>query len=228
MAGSVLGGTVRERQRNQPNGFAGLDSNGDLLGTLVNRSMTYDELMNGEIPEAGELVYCTDTRDLHVGDGSTVGGLFLTAPTRQLTLSNLGVSIGDAGELEVASFAAKANCQYLLEGFLVILDTDVTSNNARVKYTSGDVASNLTALPAPTLWTTPVPSEGFWATNTSSGIVTTASPIASPILSFQQSVYLRGRVANTTDVTASVWVKQQVANGIIQLGSGSLTVRRVK
>lgn len=72
-AAQAIPGLIELGRKDKPNGYAGRDSNGDLVDKVVNRSMLYSELLDGVVPEVGEFVYCTDTKDLHVGDGVTVG-----------------------------------------------------------------------------------------------------------------------------------------------------------
>lgn len=92
---------VRESQRNQPGGFAGLDGSGDLTFPVIHKSMTYAQLMDGYVPKVGELVICSDTNDIHMGDGATVGGLFLMAPEKSHALSNLDTEFGAGGAIIV-------------------------------------------------------------------------------------------------------------------------------
>lgn len=129
---TTIGGTIREKLRNQPNGFAGLDSNGNLPGTLINRAMTYDDLMDGVVLEEGEFCYCTDTRDVHVGDGSTVGGLFHSSPPKTLTPTGVGTPITNSNSptsLQIFSQPLKAGCRYIYRARIQLSDANAATNN---------------------------------------------------------------------------------------------------
>lgn len=62
--------------KNQPNGYAGLDANGQLVGTFIGRYDTQANI-NAIIPSTGELVTTSDTKELRVGDSTTSGGISL-------------------------------------------------------------------------------------------------------------------------------------------------------
>lgn len=62
--------------RNQPDGFVGIESNGDVLGTFASRRDTLANIAS-VVLAPGELAFTTDTKDVFVGDGVTAGGLFL-------------------------------------------------------------------------------------------------------------------------------------------------------
>jgi hypothetical protein len=60
--------------KGQPDGYAGLDENGDLVGVLIPRTGTAAAI-NAIVLAQGELAVCTDTVQVRVGDGSTAGGM---------------------------------------------------------------------------------------------------------------------------------------------------------
>jgi hypothetical protein len=227
---SVIGGIIRERQRNQPNGFAGLDANGDLLGTLVNRSMLYSELIDGVIPEVGEIVYCTDTRDIHIGDGLTVGGLFLYSPPISIAAPQL--AIDDATTKTLASYSVKAGCAYRLRGKLGITDNETFNgiNNLRVVYQRGDLLGTLPAVAFPSsmpVWhigsNNVVHLEGV-----STGIHKTYfNPPATPIFSPLQAFYLDLPVYNSIDATLVMEVLRVAAGTNPSTVIGFLSLQRV-
>ncbi|MCK9458168.1 MAG: hypothetical protein M0R80_00630 [Proteobacteria bacterium] len=67
----------RTNMKNAANGYAGLDSNGDVVGVFIPRLGTVAEI-NAIVLESGEFAYCTDTKELRIGDGTTAGGSFLS------------------------------------------------------------------------------------------------------------------------------------------------------
>jgi hypothetical protein len=60
--------------KNMPNGYAGLDENGDLVGIFIPRYDTESNL-SSVVLEAGELASTSDTHTLFQGDGATAGGI---------------------------------------------------------------------------------------------------------------------------------------------------------
>ena len=59
--------------KNEPDGYAGLDENGDITGVLIPRYDTASNI-NAIVLSAGELATTSDTYELRIGDGSTSGG----------------------------------------------------------------------------------------------------------------------------------------------------------
>jgi hypothetical protein len=227
---TAIGGIIRERLRNQPNGFAGLDANGDLLGTLVNRAMTYAELMDGVVPEVGEFVYCTDTRDVHVGDGVTIGGRFITSPAKVVPILNTGVEIDDAGELEIASVSLKADCEYRLSGLLIARTLFTAStNNMQIKHTASNHAGPFTqGIPLVHWSEANAPNVGAWANLAVVNDVAILSYPGTPeIPPGQNIILLEARIKRTSDITGSVWLKQITATGVAFIQTSTLSIRRV-
>ncbi len=90
----VAGGTlVLESERNQPNGFLGLDAAGNIYGTITHRQGTAAEI-NAIILASGEMAWVTDWRELRIGNGTTAGGLLVTGSVRVFGNQNVGTSIG--------------------------------------------------------------------------------------------------------------------------------------
>lgn len=69
----------------QPNGIAGLDSNGDIVGTPVHRVDTAANLA-AIVLKAGEVAIASDTRDILRGDGTTPGGILVMGGIRSYVL----------------------------------------------------------------------------------------------------------------------------------------------
>jgi hypothetical protein len=69
-----LDATEKTANKNQPNGYPGLDANGNLVGTIIPRNGTTAEI-DQIVLLAGELTYCTDSGEVRVGDGATAGGI---------------------------------------------------------------------------------------------------------------------------------------------------------
>jgi hypothetical protein len=67
---SALAAKQATSEKNQANGYPGLDSSGDLVGTFIPRTGTAAALA-AIVPSAGELVSESDTAYLKLGDGST-------------------------------------------------------------------------------------------------------------------------------------------------------------
>jgi hypothetical protein len=65
-----LAACEKTANKNQPNGYAGVDSDGDLVGIVIFRNDTYTNLATF-VPAAGQPVYATDTKQVSVGDGTT-------------------------------------------------------------------------------------------------------------------------------------------------------------
>ena len=63
-------------ERNEANGFAGLDASGDLVGTIIPRQDTAANIDAITLAE-GELATTSDTNEIRVGDGVTAGGVFI-------------------------------------------------------------------------------------------------------------------------------------------------------
>jgi hypothetical protein len=59
-----LDATEKTVNKNQPNGYPGLDANGNLVGTIIPRSGTAAEI-DQIVLLAGEVAYCTDMGHLH-------------------------------------------------------------------------------------------------------------------------------------------------------------------
>ena len=79
-SGSVPEGVILESQRNQPNGFAGLDAAGDLVGNLIPRKDTLANLLT-VVGSEGELASATDTAAIVKFNGiSTPGDVFYANP----------------------------------------------------------------------------------------------------------------------------------------------------
>lgn len=97
----TVNGNPIETQNNkdQPNGYPSLDSGGDLVGNLGIYPDTYAGL-SSEIFDLGQLFWCTDTKQLGVGDGTNTPAtglpmITLGAPTAYtLTLGTAGANNG--------------------------------------------------------------------------------------------------------------------------------------
>jgi hypothetical protein len=71
---TINGGTIEiQGNKNQPNGYPGLDSSGDLVGRIIVRYDTYSNL-SSILLSAGELAIASDTGILYRGDGVTMPG----------------------------------------------------------------------------------------------------------------------------------------------------------
>ena len=76
--------------RDQPDGLAGLDSDGNLpITRLINRTGTTAEL-SVIVLEEGEFAYATDSGLIHKGDGATPGGVIEVTTVTTLGLTNAG------------------------------------------------------------------------------------------------------------------------------------------
>lgn len=64
-----------QTNKGQPNGYLGLDSNGDAVGILVGRVITYADLSTTSL-EQGEWCYISDTKVAVVGNSTTPGDYF--------------------------------------------------------------------------------------------------------------------------------------------------------
>jgi hypothetical protein len=67
---SALSAKQATSEKNQANGYLGLDSAGDAVGTFIPRIGTAAALAS-IVPQSGEIVYETDTTAIKVGDGAT-------------------------------------------------------------------------------------------------------------------------------------------------------------
>lgn len=61
--------------RNEANGFVGINADGEIVGTVINRVDTEANL-SAIVLANGELAYASDTESVFIGDGATAGGLF--------------------------------------------------------------------------------------------------------------------------------------------------------
>src|SRR5690606_32791292 len=131
---------VRESQRNQPNGFAGLDADGDLvIKAVILRHMTFAELMDGTVPEAGEPVYCTDTREIFIGDGGTIGGQFHSGATRLAEPVTTSATITDGASVDLYALDILPGAMY--EMWFSAAVTDNQQKNHRIDLPSDSVAA---------------------------------------------------------------------------------------
>lgn len=86
---------VLESQRNAANGFAGLNGDGDLVGTILHRTGT-DADLSEIVLQDGETAFCSDTGDWLIGDGTTPGGSLVVGGNRAATglLQFNGAAVG--------------------------------------------------------------------------------------------------------------------------------------
>ncbi len=66
------GGFESTTNKNQPNGYAGLDSSGNIVGPIIVRTGTAATIDGISLP-TGEVAVCTDTLEIRIGNG-TAGG----------------------------------------------------------------------------------------------------------------------------------------------------------
>jgi hypothetical protein len=73
-SGSLPPGIEMQANKNQPNGYPGLDAQGNMTGTLIVR---YDLAANIDqlVLEAGEMAVTSDTNEIRVGNGIALGGV---------------------------------------------------------------------------------------------------------------------------------------------------------
>jgi hypothetical protein len=74
-------GAEQTANKDQPNGYPGLDANGEFIGQLIARLETA-AAMAGVTLDAGEFGFTTDTEELYIGDGVTEGGIFIPTGVR--------------------------------------------------------------------------------------------------------------------------------------------------
>lgn len=79
--------------RNEANGYVGIDGSGDVLGTFAQRRDTAANIAS-IVLKSGELAFTTDTKETFIGDGVTAGGLFCHQ-TPQLYQKGTKFSVND-------------------------------------------------------------------------------------------------------------------------------------
>lgn len=102
---------VRESSRNQPNGFAGLSAEGEIVGPVIGRQVTYSQLTS-ITPASGEVVSTSDTFDIAVGDGATPGGVLIASRPRYAAISLEAVAAESVTKVTMAQMPVKANATY--------------------------------------------------------------------------------------------------------------------
>lgn len=104
-------GVAELGRKNQPNGYVGIDGDGDIVGTFAQRKGTAAEIAAITLAD-GELAFTTDTKELRLGDGATLGGNWFYsqaqfasqgADTGSSTLLSLGADSPDALVLPVTA-----------------------------------------------------------------------------------------------------------------------------
>lgn len=131
---------ITEDEIGVPNGVAGLDGDGNIVGTMTHRIDTAANLA-GVILKANELAYATDIGEWRRGDGAALGGLFLAShPITYNAVAELTSTTESGATIQ---HPAKANAVYRIWGaFSFSGDTDNQSNfKARMLTTSGNIAS---------------------------------------------------------------------------------------
>jgi hypothetical protein len=93
-------GAEQTANKDQPNGYPGLDGDGNIVGPVVVRLETAADL-SAIVLDDGELAKTTDTDKFYIGDGTTAGGL----PVPIFSLSSVSL-IKDDGTITFYSIAA--------------------------------------------------------------------------------------------------------------------------
>lgn len=106
-------------ERNQPNGYVGINSDGLIVGTFTHRVGTAAEIAAITLA-AGELAFTTDTLETRRGDGVTAGGIWLASKAQFAAASNV-TTIDSVGPNDAAalSFAVTAG-RYMVQGYAEI------------------------------------------------------------------------------------------------------------
>lgn len=113
--------------KNQPNGIPGLNENGDWIGNIFIRTMTYAASRNVLLGE-GELIFCTDTLDIFIGNGITLGGIFMYSSPRVVSVMNPGVTITNGGEHNIYQTPIVANAVYHFHASFRLIDASFSKN----------------------------------------------------------------------------------------------------
>jgi len=101
---ATINGTIQESQRDQPLGFAGLDTQSAINALVKVRYMTHSDL-NLIVPAAGELVVTSDTKELRYGDGISNGGFSASLSSEScIYVSPTGGTALESGAAVVAAF----------------------------------------------------------------------------------------------------------------------------
>lgn len=116
--------------RNVPNGFAGLDQDGDIIGTPVHRYDTINNLRSIVLSD-GEIAMA-DTGDLFRGNGSTAGGIFLISQPKAYTGGPTALTSHTAYSISIPIRVAKSSIYKIWGVFGFSGDTDAKSNFAIV------------------------------------------------------------------------------------------------
>jgi hypothetical protein len=77
---TINGGTIEiQGNKNQANGYPGLDSSGNLVGRIL-VGYAARSTFSSQTPAAGELKIASDEKLMYFGDGSTLGGNVIGKP----------------------------------------------------------------------------------------------------------------------------------------------------
>lgn len=132
---------VLETSRNAANGFLGLDSSGNALGTFCSRRDTAANIV-GTTLKSGELAFTTDYNEIFLGDGSTAGGLFLGCTPRTYGQRVVGTHNGSS-TASLTSIPVAANATYKVEFTCSYSSAVAASNFGWVIKRSGLMGSGL-------------------------------------------------------------------------------------
>jgi hypothetical protein len=75
--------------------LVGIDGDGNVMGTFASRRDTFANIAAITL-EAGELAFTTDTKDVFLGDGVTVGGIWLYGQPRAFAFNQTGLTVSSA------------------------------------------------------------------------------------------------------------------------------------
>lgn len=139
------------RAPNQANGVVAADANGDVLGRWQHMYDTAANILS-EVLKSGEIAYAWDTQEYFIGDGTTLGGVFLKQiPQRKnLYLASLVTApgLGSATDRTSITFRRSLGATYRIEAFAWFAGETSNLSNFGLKFRYGGtrdwlIASNL-------------------------------------------------------------------------------------
>ena len=129
----LLSGAEQTENKDQPDGYAGIDADGNILAAIIPRRETAADLALIVLAD-GELATTSDTNELRVGDGATNGGIVISGGGAGDSLSEIVVyPTGTASENATALVAAYAEAKALTPNGAALSST----NRAKLYVRSG-------------------------------------------------------------------------------------------
>lgn len=115
-------------QKNEPDGYVGINSDGIVLGTFAQRIGTAAEISAITLAN-GELAFTTDTKETFIGDGVTSGGSFLWQQPKWGTKNYTGLIAPPAAGAATSTTSIVLGTPVILVGYRIRVAANFTGGS---------------------------------------------------------------------------------------------------